>query len=50
MGLANRIADRIAMMRRGRILTVDTPERFARSADRFVRGFLEGELPEVLED
>ncbi len=50
MGLADRIADRIAMMRRGRILTVDTPDRFARSNSRFVRGFLEGELPEELED
>ena len=50
MSLAYRIADRIAMMRRGRILVVDTPDRFAENQDRFVRGFLEGELPEVLED
>jgi len=50
MSLADRIADRIAMIRRGRILTVDTPEEFAASRDRFVRAFLEGELPEVLED
>jgi phospholipid/cholesterol/gamma-HCH transport system ATP-binding protein len=50
MNLATRIADRIAMIRRGKILVVDTPDRFASSQDRFVRGFLEGELPEVLED
>ena len=50
MSLAFRIADRIAMMRRGRILVVDTTDRFAENRHRFVRGFLEGELPEVLED
>ena len=50
MSLAYRIADRIAMMRRGRILVVDTPDRFAENRHRFVRGFLEGELPEKLED
>jgi phospholipid/cholesterol/gamma-HCH transport system ATP-binding protein len=50
MSLADRVADRIAMMRRGKILVVDTPDRFATSQDRFIRGFLEGELPEVLED
>ena len=50
MSLANRVADRIAMIRRGRILVVDTPDRFPASQDRFVRGFLEGELPEALED
>jgi hypothetical protein len=38
------------MMRRGRILVVDTPERFMQSTQPFVRGFLEGELPEVLEE
>jgi phospholipid/cholesterol/gamma-HCH transport system ATP-binding protein len=50
MSLAFRIADRIAMMRRGRILVIDTTDRFAENRHRFVRGFLEGELPEVLED
>lgn len=50
MSLAERVADRIAMMRRGKILVVDTPDRFAGSRDRFVRGFLEGELPEELEN
>jgi phospholipid/cholesterol/gamma-HCH transport system ATP-binding protein len=50
MSLAYRVADRIAMIRRGRILVVDTPDRFPESRDRFVRGFLEGELPGVLED
>jgi phospholipid/cholesterol/gamma-HCH transport system ATP-binding protein len=49
MSLANRIADRIAMMRRGQILIVDTPENFVKSDKVFVRGFLEGELPEELE-
>ena len=50
MSLAYRIADRIAIMRRGQILQVDVPEAFAESRNRFVRGFLEGELPEELED
>ena len=50
MSLADRIGDRIAMMRRGQILAVDTPEKFAQSNERFIRGFLEGELPEELED
>jgi phospholipid/cholesterol/gamma-HCH transport system ATP-binding protein len=50
MSLANRVADRIAMIRRGRILVVDTPDKFPKNRDPFVRGFLEGELPEALED
>jgi hypothetical protein len=29
---------------------VDTPDRFMRSSKPFVRGFLEGELPEILEE
>jgi phospholipid/cholesterol/gamma-HCH transport system ATP-binding protein len=48
MNLANTIADRVAMMRRGRILLVDTPERFLDSEHWFVRAFLNGEVP--LED
>ena len=46
MNLATRIADRVAMMRRGRILLVDTPERFLETENWFVRAFLSGEVPE----
>jgi phospholipid/cholesterol/gamma-HCH transport system ATP-binding protein len=46
MSLANRVADRIAMLRRGQILTVDAPEAFARSENWFVRAFLDGKVPE----
>jgi phospholipid/cholesterol/gamma-HCH transport system ATP-binding protein len=45
MNLATRIADRVAMMRRGRILLADVPERFLRSENWFVRAFLDGEVP-----
>jgi phospholipid/cholesterol/gamma-HCH transport system ATP-binding protein len=45
MNLATRIADRVAMMRRGRILLADIPERFLRSENWFVRAFLDGEVP-----
>jgi len=50
MSLANRIADRIAMIRRGQILMVDAPEPFARSENWFVRAFLDGKVPEDEED
>jgi len=46
MGLATKIADRVAIMRRGRILMVDTPDRFLESENWFVRAFLNGEVPE----
>ncbi|MDX2436531.1 MAG: ABC transporter ATP-binding protein [Acidobacteriota bacterium] len=46
MNLATRIADRVAMMRRGRILLVDTPENFIETENWFVRAFLNGEVPE----
>jgi phospholipid/cholesterol/gamma-HCH transport system ATP-binding protein len=46
MGLATTIADRVAIMRRGRILMVDTPDRFLESDNWFVRAFLNGEVPE----
>jgi phospholipid/cholesterol/gamma-HCH transport system ATP-binding protein len=46
IGLATKIADRVAIMRRGRILLVDTPERFLRSENWFIRAFLNGEVPE----
>ena len=45
MNLATRIADRVAMMRRGKILLVDTPENFIQSENWFVRAFLNGEVP-----
>ena len=46
IGLATKIADRVAIMRRGRILLVDTPERFLQSENWFIRAFLNGEVPE----
>ncbi len=46
MNLATRIADRVAIMRRGRILLTDVPENFLRSENWFVRAFLDGEVPE----
>jgi len=46
MGLATRIADRVAIMRRGQILLVDTPDRFLESDNWFVRAFLNGEVPQ----
>jgi phospholipid/cholesterol/gamma-HCH transport system ATP-binding protein len=46
MGLATRIADRVAMMRRGRIHMIDTPDKFLESEDWFVQAFLKGEVPE----
>jgi len=45
MGLATTIADRVAMMRRGKILLVDTPERFLQTEHWFARAFLDGEVP-----
>ena len=46
MNLATKIADRVAMMRRGRILLLaDVPERFLESENWFVRAFLDGEVP-----
>lgn len=46
MNLASVIADRVAMMRRGRILAVDTPEVFLKSENWFIRAFLDGRVPE----
>ncbi len=46
MGLATRIADRVAMIRRGRIFLADTPERFLESEHWYVRAFIDGEVPE----
>ncbi len=50
MSLANRVADRIAMIRRGEIIVVDEPDRFARSENGFVRAFLDGMVPDDEED
>jgi phospholipid/cholesterol/gamma-HCH transport system ATP-binding protein len=50
MQLALKIADRIAMLRNGRVLVDEGPEAFQRSTDPYVRAFLEGELPEGEED
>ena len=46
MGLAPKIADRVAIIRRGQILLVDTPDRFLESDNWFIRAFLNGEVPE----
>jgi len=43
MKSAFRIADRIAMLREGRIVAVAGPEEFRRSRDRYVQRFLAGE-------
>jgi phospholipid/cholesterol/gamma-HCH transport system ATP-binding protein len=43
MKSAFRIADRIAMLRDGRILTVGTPAEFRASPDRYVQSFLAGD-------
>jgi len=45
MSLAFRVADRIAMIRRGRIIALDSPERFRGSDDPYVMAFLQGEVP-----
>lgn len=50
MSLAFQIADRIAMIRQGRIIAIDPPELFADSRDPWVRAFLEGEVPSEVED
>ncbi len=46
MKLAFRIADRIAMMRGGRIVALEAAGRFAELDDAYVQAFLEGEVPE----
>lgn len=50
MLLAFQIADRIAMLRRGRFLIDTDPENFRRSEEPWVQAFLEGTLPEGEED
>ena len=44
MNLAWKVADRLAMLRAGRIIALDEPERFRNSTDPYVRAFLEGEV------
>jgi phospholipid/cholesterol/gamma-HCH transport system ATP-binding protein len=48
--LAFRIADRIAMMRQGRIIALDRADRFAQSGDPYVQAFLQGEVPKEGEE
>jgi phospholipid/cholesterol/gamma-HCH transport system ATP-binding protein len=50
MSLAMRIADRIAMLRRGRIIALAPPEEFATISDPYVQAFLKGEVPEDEEE
>lgn len=50
MSLANRIADRIAMIRHGKIIALADPESFASFDDPWVRAFLESEVPEQMEE
>jgi phospholipid/cholesterol/gamma-HCH transport system ATP-binding protein len=45
MSLAFRIADRIAMLRRGVIIALDTPEQFRVHPDPYLQAFLKGEVP-----
>jgi phospholipid/cholesterol/gamma-HCH transport system ATP-binding protein len=45
LSLAFRVADRIAMIRRGRIVASGSPEAFRSSPDPYVQAFLEGEVP-----
>jgi phospholipid/cholesterol/gamma-HCH transport system ATP-binding protein len=50
MQLAFKVADRIAMMRHGKIVAVGEPEAFRASPDRYVQAFLRGEVPDDEED
>jgi phospholipid/cholesterol/gamma-HCH transport system ATP-binding protein len=50
MNLAFRIADRIAMLRRGRLVADAEPEAFRELDDPYVQAFLEGEVPPDEED
>jgi phospholipid/cholesterol/gamma-HCH transport system ATP-binding protein len=50
MNLAMRIADRIAMLRHGRILALAPPDEFAELPDPYVQAFLSGEVPEDEEE
>lgn len=50
MQLAFGIADRIAMMRHGKIVVAGEPDAFRASPDRYVQAFLRGEVPDDEED
>jgi phospholipid/cholesterol/gamma-HCH transport system ATP-binding protein len=50
MNLAYRIADRIAMLRRGRLVADAGPDAFRELDDPYVQAFLEGEVPPDEED
>jgi len=50
MSLAFRIADRIAMIRQGRIIALDEPARFRESTEPYVQAFLRAEVPEGEEE
>jgi len=50
MSLAFRVADRIAMIRRGRIVAAGEPEAFRAWPDPYVQAFLKGEVPEQAEE
>lgn len=50
MNLAYRIADRIAMLRQGRLVADAAPEAFRQLDDPYVQAFLEGEVPPDEED
>jgi phospholipid/cholesterol/gamma-HCH transport system ATP-binding protein len=50
MNLAYRIADRIAMVRLGRIIALAEPDEFRESNDPYVQAFLRGEVPEYGEE
>ncbi len=44
MNLAYKVADRLAMLRGGRIIAIGTPEEFRQNADPYVQAFLQGEV------
>jgi phospholipid/cholesterol/gamma-HCH transport system ATP-binding protein len=50
MHLAYLIADRIAMIRHGRITAIESPREFTETTDPYVRAFLDGEVPSGAED
>jgi phospholipid/cholesterol/gamma-HCH transport system ATP-binding protein len=50
LSLAFRVADRIAMLRQGRIVAFGEPEVFRASPDPYVQAFLHGEVPQDEEE
>jgi phospholipid/cholesterol/gamma-HCH transport system ATP-binding protein len=50
MSLAFRIADRIAMIRKGRIIALADPEGFRAIRDPYVQAFLKGEVPDEADE